>query len=336
MRVLRGQQLRESDYRGIQEQLEALFYRLVFKPMVDLMAPHNAQVRAARAELRNAVGPLSNAGFSPIVAGINSGRIQYVDDTFSGEFSAAISRALRSYGARFDKRTSTFVVLPQYLPVEVLEAAKAYSDLAKQLHEKLMSTLNGIEGDLKSGRVRDSVNGLALVSKANKRFDEDYGDALGTRDLSEGAKMALAKAYEQSLRPYIEEFTGKMIGELRGIVAGNARAGYRFDNLVDRIENRYSVSRSKAEFLARNETSNFMSKVREARFGDAGVTEYVWDTAGDTEVREGHRELNGRTFTFAGKAPARYMSSGKPCNPGEDFNCRCVANPVMPGVLAYA
>ena len=70
-----------------------------------------------------------------------------------------------------------------------------------------------------------------------------------------------------------------MIGEIRAMVATNAKAGYRFDSLVDRIQNRYSVTKNKAEFLAQNETSIYTSKVREQRFGDVGVTEYIWQSS---------------------------------------------------------
>lgn len=334
---MKGQALRESDYAGVEAQLKELLRRLVFGPIVALLAPHNAQVRAARAELRNAKS-------SPVVAALRSGRIQYdMEGTFSGEFSAAISKALRGYGARFDKRTSTFAVLPQSLPVEVLQAASEYAATAKELHDGLMARLGEMERALEGGGIA-SDPGLhaaakAMVARTGKEFQADYGDALGVSTTSQGAQDRLARMYVDSLTPPIKDFSKRMVAEIREIVADNARQGYRFDNLVDKIQGRYGVTQSKAEFLARQETSLFVSKARAERFADAGVREYVWDTAGDADVRTGHKALDGRTFGFRTKAPASFMSCGEPCNPGEDFNCRCVARPIVPAPfkeMAYA
>lgn len=328
MKTLKGIKLHESDYADMQRQLEVLFYKLIFKPLVDLLAPHNAQVKAAAKELRN-------AKFDPIVSGINSGKIQYVDDTFSGDFNATISRALRAYGATYNKRAGTFTVLPQSLPVEVLEAAKVYSQAAEDLHDELMKTLDGIQKGLGKSIDSNSVDATITIGKLNKKFDSTYGDALGTEELSEGAKGNLDKLYVDSINPYIKNFTDEMVRELRTMVAENAKAGYRFDSLIERIQNRYSVSKSKAEFLAQQETSLFVSKHSEQRFKDVGITSYVWQTAGDADVRKDHSKLNGRTFDYA-HPPIVDIATGRRANPGEDFRCRCVASPILPEVFANA
>ena len=111
--------------------------------------------------------------------------------------------------------------------------------------------------------------------------------------------------------------------------------------IFKRIQARSSVSRNKAKFLARQETGMFMSKYRAERFVEAGVQKYKWSTSHDARVRPGkgltaaerahagnHRILDKQTFDYRTKAPAMYMSSGKACNPGEDFNCRCVDIPL--------
>lgn len=329
---MKGQQLHEQDYADVERQLKQLFFRLLFKPLVDVLSPYNRQVKSAAASMKR---ELRNADFDPIVAAIRSGRIQYVDDVFTGQFSAAISRALRRYGARFNKQTKAFAILPQQLPVEVLEAAAEYAAAAKGLHDALNDALNGIQRDFEGLIETDPVDASVTVGKMDRKFNKAYGDALGTEGLSEEAKARLNKQYVDSLTPYISEFSNDMIGELREMVAENAREGYRFDSLVDRIQNRYSVSLSKAAFLARNETSRFVSKHRMERFEDAGVTEYVWQTAGDTEVRPDHKKLNGRTFKYA-EPPVVDEATGRRANAGEDYNCRCVANPILPGVLTNA
>lgn len=49
---------------------------------------------------------------------------------------------------------------------------------------------------------------------------------------------------------------------------------------------------------------------------------YIWCTVGDEKVREEHAARNGKIYSF-GDPP-----NGE--NPGEDYNCRCWAEPVNP------
>ena len=342
MTVLKGRPVAEADYADVQKQLQDIFYRLLFAPLVELLAPHNAQVKAAARELKNsksAVRELRNASVAPVVNGIRSGKIQYSDGVFSGDFNAAISSALRSYGAQFNKTTGNFTLAPQDMPVEVLAAVNEYADVARQLHEELMKKIDEIGRNLTYtvGSADYRVDPERMVKKTESQFNKHYGDALGHEELSDRAKRELAKDYSDNMNLWIVNFAVDMIKDLRGIVAENAQKGYRFDNLVDKIQIRYDVVPTKAAFLARQETSLYVSKHKEQRFTDVGVVEYIWRTSGDSEVRTsphgGHKALNGKRFTFKDKAQAQYFSCGTPSNPGEDFQCRCVADPVLPGVL---
>lgn len=331
LKVLKGHALTESDYSDIEKQLKELFYQLIFKPIVDLLAPQNAQVKAAAKELKNSV--LLNAKFDPIVTGINSGKIQYVDGTFSGDFNAAISRALKSYGAQWNRQTKTFAIQPEQLPAQVTDAVAGYAETAKQLHDALEARLKTIEMELTYKIQQNPIDAQKMIEKMDKKFQKQYGDALGVGDLSEEAKNKLARMYADSLKPYIKKFGSEEINDIRALVKANAETGYRFDSLVKRIENRYDVSKTKASFLARQETALYTSAARRQRFGDVGITSYIWRTAGDAEVRADHRKLNGRVFEYS-RPPVVDEATGRRDNPGQDFNCRCVDEPVLPSVLA--
>lgn len=328
MKTLRAQRLRESDYEDVQRQLGELFYALLFKPLVDLLAPHSRQVKSAVKEMRN-------AAYDSVVSAIRSGQIQYVNGEFSGEFNAQISSALRKYGAKWDRATKTFSALPQQLPVEVLEAAAESDRMARLLHDTLMARLDGIERGLAGNVEANPVKANKTISKMDRNFNGAYSDALGTEGLSKAAKERLDKKYADSLKPYITDFSSNMVKEIRAMVRANAETGYRFDSLVGRIQGRYDVSQSKAEFLARNETSLFTAEHRRQRFGDVGIKSYIWRTAGDTEVRKDHAHLNGRQFDYA-NPPVVDEATGRRANPGQDYNCRCLDEPVMEEVLTNA
>lgn len=328
MKTLKGQPLKSSDYSDMKSQLSKLFYELVFRPVVDLLKPYNKQVRTASRELRNARPDV-------LVNALLSGAIQYEDSTFSGQFNAGISKALRSYGAKWNRREGTFTILPEQLPVEVTAAAEEYASAAKRLHDMLMSKLGEIERGLSTAVAANKVDATVTVIKMEDGFNKAYGKAIGKDELSDPARKNLADDYSNNMKLWVQNFSTEMVQDLRSSVAENAEKGYRFDHLVARIQNRYDVGQTKAEFLAQQETSLLISKHREQRFGEVGITEYIWRTSGDADVRKDHKKLNGRTFKFS-EPPVVDDASGRRANPGEDYRCRCVADPVIPGVLANA
>lgn len=322
MKTLPGQELRPSDYSDMRSQLRAVFYEIIFRPVIELLKPHNKQVKMAARDLRNAKA-------DPVVNALLSGQVQYEDSTFSGEFSATISRALRSYGAVWDKRAGTFAITPELLPPSITEAAAQYQDAAVRLHDALRSKLDEVERGLSSLVAAHEVDSTVTITKMEQGFNSDYAKAIGKDELSPQARVRLEEDYSNNMKLWVQKFSAEEIRDLRDVVSKNAEQGYRFDHLVKKIQNRYDVSQTKAEFLARQETSLLVSKHREQRFGDVGITEYIWDTAGDADVRPSHKKLNGRKFKFA-EPPVVDEATGRRANPGEDFSCRCAARPVIP------
>jgi hypothetical protein len=55
---------------------------------------------------------------------------------------------------------------------------------------------------------------------------------------------------------------------------------------------------------------------------------YTWKTVGDKKVREGHAERSGRRFFWGDD-----LEGG---HPGEDYNCRCWAEPLNPALHPWA
>jgi SPP1 gp7 family putative phage head morphogenesis protein len=118
------------------------------------------------------------------------------------------------------------------------------------------------------------------------------------------------------------------VSALREKVEKSFIAGQRAESLEDFIKDRFSVSENKSRFLARQEMSLASSKFRENRYKQAGVQYYKWSTSKDERVRDSHAELDGRIFNFD-DPPIVDKATGSRANPGEWFNCRCVAIPVI-------
>lgn len=334
MKSLKAKPIVEADYLDIQLQLEKLFKKLIFDPIIEILAPHNQQVKKAARSLKNAL-EVRNAKYDPIVDAINAGRIQYVDDTFSGDFNAVISKALRAYGAKYNRKGATFTIPHEALPGAVTKAVQAKLDFDKKLHEGVLDKITYMVMNLTYNIQENPIDASKTISKMDKKFNEQYGDALQTQDLTPGSKERLKRDYSQSLKPYIKKFSEEQILDLRDIVTENANTGYRFDFLISKIQNKFDVTKSKAEFIARQETALYTARARQARFEDVDIREYVWRTSGDAEVRPDHKKLNGRTFKYS-DPPVVDEASGRRGNPAQDYNCRCVDDPVLDKVLEPA
>lgn len=107
----------------------------------------------------------------------------------------------------------------------------------------------------------------------------------------------------------------------------DANRGARVENVAKRIRDETSVSKSKAELIARDQVAKLNAAVTWSRHQAAGITEYTWSTSGDERVRPSHARLDGKRFSYA--KPPVVDDSGRTANPGEDYQCRCVAVPVL-------
>lgn len=98
-------------------------------------------------------------------------------------------------------------------------------------------------------------------------------------------------------------------------------------DLAHEYQERYGYTWRKASFLARDQTANLASRIAQERMTSLGVEEYQWSTSGDSRVRQEHADLDGRIFRF--DDPPVASKDGRRGNPGEVYQCRCIASPVL-------
>jgi len=114
--------------------------------------------------------------------------------------------------------------------------------------------------------------------------------------------------------------------QVAGIVERGLQQGTRFTNVARDIQKRFGITMRRANLIARDQTTKLNSSLTQLRQESAGITHYIWQTAGDERVRPTHRANDGKKFSWD-KPPA---TTG---HPGHDINCRCVAIPVMEGII---
>lgn len=287
------------------------------------------------------------ASTSAVRSALESGRIHYADGKFTGRFSSAISKELKTFGATFNAEQATWSIPIGNLPMDLSGAIAASLDKSRHLHEDVIQTLVQMEQNLPAAPLGLGIDLSAAVDRvivdAGRQFLSSVAhvDGIGVpAEFTPTMRKQLNEQLTQSLELSVKDFTQEMVSDLRQLVEENALKGMRTDRLARIIEARFGVTKRKAEFLADQETGLLMAKYRQARYADLGSQEYVWmctlgpDGKPDARVRPDHAALNGRRFAYS-SPPVVDRATGRRCNPGEDFRCRCVPKAII-NLLAAA
>lgn len=113
-------------------------------------------------------------------------------------------------------------------------------------------------------------------------------------------------------------------------VLTEAGSSTRVEDLAKMLRAETGATASRAALIARDQVLKLNGEVTQARHVAAGVTEYVWRTSRDERVRAAHRELDGTRQRY-GEPPVVDPRTGRREPPGRDFQCRCTAEPIIPG-----
>lgn len=269
-----------------------------------------------------------NNSKSGIITGLKSNKIEYYDGKFKGKFNSSISSTFRRLGATFNRVDRSFVFSdPSLMPFDVQAAIAKQQINASYLNQAVLDEINSIDIDIDDLDLASNFD--EVIKNLDKKLDKSIKvTPIGFNDLLPEAKEQIAKEWASNLKLFVKDFTDKEIIKLREFVQENATAGFRASNLEVELRKQFNISKNKAKFLARQETSLFTANYSKQRYQMAGIDEYIWSTSQDERVRDDHRRLNGKKFSFD-DPPIVDLNTGKKANPGEDFNCRCVAIPVI-------
>lgn len=202
----------------------------------------------------------------------------------------------------------------------------------------LRQVLERAEADL-----RAKTNSFDLVKKLNDL--ENRAQKYSIREWKRIVRQTLginifddyykSKFFRQNTRQWVVEnvdliktIEKNTLKRMYNIISGGQYAGRQTAEIAKQIQAAYDVSKGRARFIARDQMAKLNAKITQQQQADAGVTEYVWRTVGDGRVRESHKHLNGKQFKYS-DPPVVDPKTGRRANPGEDYQCRCVALPVF-------
>lgn len=173
------------------------------------------------------------------------------------------------------------------------------------------------------------------VAKFNKKLDSDH-------------KNYFEKAVNETLGKKVSKVVEKEGAPTKSIVDRRIRESIRLiktipEEHLDSVENLFrkaldnemsqkelrnlliethKLPKWRAELILRDQTAKATSDLEKVRQENIGIKRYTWRTAGDKRVRKEHEENEGKVFSW--DKPPRNTG-----HPGQDINCRCIAEPVL-------
>lgn len=311
-----------EDYAKIEKKIIELFRREIYLPLIKEFSRDKI--------LRNSLDDL--------VWAILSGSITFDRGVFSGKFKATSSAELRALGATWDRKKAQWRISKANLPGTVQSAISQSEFRFRDKIAAIDRRLADISPEALAGKLNVVDHFDTALWKVDKDFRTSVRSITVAPELSDEARMRIAMEWQHNLDLYISDFTSERTSKLREELQKSIFAGNRYEYAIKTIQKDYGVTLRKAEFLAHQETNLLMAKHKEVRYQEAGVHEYRWrclkmphDSSPDVHtpgyVRYYHGKLDGTKQRF--DSPPITDGSGRRNNPGEDYNCRCTAVPVV-------
>ena len=145
---------------------------------------------------------------------------------------------------------------------------------------------------------------------------------------------ALLSNWSRNNALLIEDIPAKQMLQISEQTVEALRSGKSARDLADDIfeimSDRTDVGDSRAQLIARDQIAKLNGQFTKERQEDMGIDSYTWRTVGDERVRDTHEQVDGQVFSWA--SPPSETDGN---HPGEDYQCRCFAEPVLPEELAF-
>ncbi len=293
----------------------SLFLEQIYQPLLAILQRDDDQ-------LQNSMDGLIKA--------IETGKIVFYRGRFTGNLTSSLSRDLKKLGAKWDRRQGCFTIPLASLDPDMRRAISLAEARFKQTFSRVQSYLSTIAPEEVADKFKAEKLFDRTIFKVEKSFQESVKGITIAPELTDDQRARIAEEYSKNMQLYIKDFAEKEIEELRKRIQENSFKGIRYESVIKEIQRSYGVSVNKARFLARQETSLLMTKYKQVRYQAAGVNEYVWRCVAGSPahpVRPWHKKHDGKVFRW--DKPPQTDAKGNRKNPGQDYNCRCVARPIV-------
>jgi len=235
-----------------------------------------------------------------------------------------LQKANTIYKAQVDKRVKTLL-----RQIDALDRTRpgAFAQAA----EKLQTSIDNLQRNLDAANRRsaaavdrfvaraDRENRRRTVAVFSRRGAANDIDAVLNSKASITSKniRRLADRYKADLDDVNRDYSDRVQIILQARLGGS-RADSR-----KALRNARSIVTRRIKNTASNQAHNINASLNRTRQAALGAKGYMWRTRDDEKVRNSHAELHN--------TEQRWAARPQPLNrhPGEDFNCRCDALPIV-------
>lgn len=180
---------------------------------------------------------------------------------------------------------------------------------------------------------RISLQMIKQVDDGDRSSWAALGSALSAqlhRDLRTAPMQEAFRKLQELQVDLITSIPSKAAQRVAELTVKGLTSGVRAKEVAEDIARTTKVTKERATLIARTETSRAASTLLHVRCESAGATHYVWRTSEDSDVRPGHKAMNGKVCEWANPPAVNEGGRIMRYHPGEVWNCRCYAEPIVP------
>ncbi len=210
--------------------------------------------------------------------------------------------------------------------------------------DQLRAAMQGMRADLGELETYATAKAQGLVRRMDRahsiRFFKQVQQRTGV-DLKgvverEGLEEVLRSKVNQNV-DLIQKLPAEYFSKLENLVYENTIGGrLTAKSLQKEIGKLWEQTAAHAKFIARDQTAKLNSAINTARNLSLGIETYEWRAtggkAGDGRTRKTHRDHHEEIYRFGSRPGEAGYPPDNTGHPGEDFQCRCTARSIIPGV----
>jgi SPP1 gp7 family putative phage head morphogenesis protein len=193
---------------------------------------------------------------------------------------------------------------------------------------------------LKSMTVEEAISELELIlagvsSVVDANVISAFAEAVSVDVfLNDSALLDTVKAeWKAQQSRLVDSIVNTYIEKLQIIVSNAVQRGTAMSEVKEEIKVLLNTTDKRAKFIARNEVGNLNGIITMRRQVDCGIGVYQWSSSHDERVRPSHAEMDGKYFYWnsdkVGEINGIKVYPAPKYHPCMDYNCRCVALPVI-------
>lgn len=126
----------------------------------------------------------------------------------------------------------------------------------------------------------------------------------------------------------IKSIPSEYFEEVEGMVMRSVQRGRDLSHLTDELAKRYGITRRRAVLISRDQNNKANAVITQVRQKELGIEYAIWKHShAGKKPRPSHLRADGKRY----KVSEGMLIDGEYIFPGEEINCRCTAQSVIPG-----